>query len=490
MSAKEVKIKTKETKTIHALISVVIMAALMFTCIVAFGADPQVPLVLGCLVAGIVAAVIGYSWDEILEGMIDGITQSLEAVLILLLIGVLVGIWIASGTVPTMIYYGLTIINVQFFLPASMAICALVAFAIGSWGTVGTIGIALMGIGIALGLPAPLVAGSVISGSYLGEIISPLSDATNLTAAVVGRNVFDVVKRMIPLAAVAFVISEIMYLVVGLMSVGAGVDMGNGAAELMEGISSAFTVSPIALIPMVVMVVCIVMKVPAIVSMLIGALCGVLVALPLQGAALADLIEISYYGFVSETGLATIDTLLTAGGMGSMLYTISIVIVAMAFGGIMKSTGQMDALIRPLVSKIRSFGPMNALASVFCIISNVVLPDQYLGISVPGQMFSGEYDKRGIDRTRLSNALLGSGAVTSPLIPWNTCGIYCMSILGVSALAYAPFAFFDIVVVVVTIAAGFFVSGKVRRESEAAHAASQSTTNEVPVQAELEQLQA
>lgn len=458
----ELQKDARETKFHHALISVVVMAALMFVCIVAFGADPQVPLILGCAAAGIIAGIIGYSWDEILEGMIEGITQSLEAILILLLIGVLVGVWIASGTVPTMIYYGLQVINDKFFLAASMAICGIVAFVIGSWGTVGTIGIALMGIGMALGLPAPLVAGSVISGAYLGEIISPLSDATNLTAAVVGRSVFDVVRRALVPTLVATAIALAGYLLIGVASTSAG-DVTSGTALLLDNIAGFFNVSPITMLPMLVMVVCIALKVPAIPSMLVGALAGAIIAVFLQGIPVADLILISKDGFVSNTGYEMLDSLLTAGGMASMMNTISIVIIAMAFGGLMKSTGQMEALIRPLVSRIRSFGPLNATTSGLCIVSNLILPDQYLGISVPGQMFSDEYDKRNIDRTYLSTGLLGGGAVTSPLIPWNTCGIYCMSILGVGALAYAPYAFFDIAMVAVTIVWGFFVAHKVQQ---------------------------
>ncbi|ACV22281.1 Malate-2H(+)/Na(+)-lactate antiporter [Slackia heliotrinireducens] len=460
----------RETKFVHALISVVAMVAFMFGGIIAFDAEPQIPLIMGSLVAGIVALRIGYSWDEILEGMIDGITQSLEAILILLLIGVLVGVWIAAGTVPSMIYYGLMIINAKFFLPASMLICTIVAFAIGSWGTVGTIGIALMGIGIALGLPAPMVAGSVISGSYLGEIISPLSDATNLTAAVVGRNVFDVVKRMMVLALASFVIAEVMYLVVGFIMGGTG-GSAEGADQLMDGISNAFKVSPITLIPMVVMVACILLKVPAIPAMLAGALTGVVIGIPLQGVSVGSLIDIAQNGYVLNTGTELLDTLLSAGGLASMMNTISIIIVAMAFGGLMKSTGQMEAIIRPIVSKIHSFGPLNGVSEAFTVASNLILPDQYLGISVPGQMFSDEYDKRGYDRTLLSNSLLGGGAVSSPLIPWNTCGIYCAGLLGVSAIAYAPFSFMNLAVIGVTLVWGFLVSGKVKRESQAAQAA-------------------
>ena len=185
----------REAKLYHALITVGVMAVIMFTAIVLFDATPHIPLVLGCLAAGLVAVSLGYSWEEILEGMIEGITDSLEAILILLLIGVLVGAWIAAGTVPTMICYGLKLVSPGIFLPATMLICLLTAFAIGSWGTVGTIGLAFMGIGLALDIPAPLVAGSVISGAYMGEVISPLSDATNLAAAVAGENVFRIVKN-------------------------------------------------------------------------------------------------------------------------------------------------------------------------------------------------------------------------------------------------------------------------------------------------------
>ena len=460
----EVQKTARETKFHHALISVVVMAILMFVCIVAFGSDPQIPLVLGCTVAGIIALVIGYSWDEMLEGMIEGITQSLEAILILLLIGVLVGVWIASGTVPTMIYYGLMVINDKFFLAASVAICGVVAFVIGSWGAIGTIGIALMGIGIALGVDAPLVAGSVISGAYLGEIISPLSDATNLTAAVVGRSVFDVVKRALAPTLVATAVALAAYLAIGLASNSAG-DVTSGTGPLLENIAGTFNVSPVTLLPMLVMVVCIAVKVPAIPSMLFGVIVGALVAVFAQGVPVGDLVFIATEGFVSNTGYEMLDSLLTAGGMLSMMNTISIIIIAMAFGGLMKSTGQMEALIRPLVARLRSFGPLNATTSGMCIVSNLILPDQYLGISVPGQMFSDEYDKRAIDRTYLSTGLLGGGAVTSPLIPWNTCGIYCMSILGVGALAYAPYAFFDIAMVATTIVWGFFVAHKVKQEA-------------------------
>ena len=463
--------KEKTAKLHHALISVIAMVILIFGCVVGFGTEPHIPLVFGSLVAGIVAVVIGYSWEEILDGMIEGITQSLEAILILMLIGMLVGTWIASGTVPTMIYFGLQLINAQHFLFATALICLIVSFAIGAWGTVGTVGLAFMGIGLALGIPAPMVAGCIITGAYCGEIISPLSDATNLTAAVVGRNVFDLMKRVMGIGLVGFALAEVAYFVMGFQYAGGDpAEIAANVDPLLNSLKETFTISPIALIPMVIMVVCIVIKFPAIPAMLAGIISGILIAIPLQGAELGDLIEICCAGFESNTGMELLDTLLTAGGLSSMLHSISIIIIAMAFGGLMQHTGQMGALVRPIVEHIPGKGGMNAVTVVTCIGMNIVLPDQYLGISVPGQMYSEEYDHRGYDRLELSQALLCGGAVTSPLIPWNTCGIYCMSILGVSAMQYLPYACFDYILPVLMVIIGFvapLVKGKKKPKATA-----------------------
>jgi NhaC family Na+:H+ antiporter len=451
--------KKKKVKLIHALISIVAMAILISGAVVVLGADPQVPLVFGCLVAGLVAVWVGFSWDEILDGMLNGITQSLEAILILLLIGCLVGTWIVAGTVPTMIYFGLKIISAKYFLFATMLICSIVAFAIGSWGTIGTVGLAFMGIGLALGIPAPLVAGCIVSGAYFGEVISPLSDATNLTAAVVGGNVFNVMRKVMGLALVAFIITELIYLVSGFQYGGGDVSqLSKNITPLLDSLGATFHISVIALLPMIIMVVCILIQFPAIPSMLMGIISGMIIAALMQGVSFGAMIKACYAGYISNTGKELLDKLLTAGGMSSMMYTISIIIIAMAFGGIMQRTGQMRALIRPIVKHIHCYGGMNALTIVSCIGMNVLLPDQYLGISVPGQMYTEEYDNRGFSREDLAVGLLGGGAVSSPLIPWNTCGIYCMSILGVGAMQYASYAYYDLIMPVVVIIGGFVLS--------------------------------
>lgn len=456
MRSSDTPAKPKTTRFHHALISVISMAAIVLVTVVGFGGEPQVALVFGCTVAGIVAAVCGFSWDEILQGLVKGIVPSLEAVLILLLIGMLIGVWIAAGTVPALIYYGLLIINARFFLVAAFVICTIVSFPIGSWGAVGTVGLAFMGIGLSLGLPAPLVAGAIISGSYFGGNVSPLSDSDNLVAAIVNRSVFDVVRAVTPASLISFAIAAILYTVIGLQMGNAdSADVAAGIQPLLAGLSDTFAITPIALAPLVIMIACIALKVPAIPSMIIGIIIGMAVAVPLQGESLKALMSISFAGYESATGFEVLDSLLTAGGLSSMMNTISIIVIAMAYGGLMQGTGQMQALIAPLVTHIKRKGSLRCLTVVTCVFMNAVLPDQYLGISVPGQMYAEEFDKRGVSRDDLGTCLLAGAGATSPLIPWNTCGIYCSGLLGIGALSYLTSSFFCLLWPVVTIVMGY-----------------------------------
>lgn len=444
----------QEAKLHHALITVLFMASVMFTSLVLLHAGPKVPLVLGCLAAGLTAWHLGYTWEEILGGMIDGISGSIEAILILLLIGMLVGSWIAAGTVPALICLGLRLVSARVFLPATMLICLVVAFAIGSWGTVGTIGLAFMGIGLALKVPAPLTAGAIVSGSYMGEVISPLSDATNLASASVGESVLPVVKKMLPAAMTAGVISFVIFAAQGLRlspSVDADSLVEQNIRPLLESLHSQFRISPLCLLPAAVIIFCIILRIPAIPSMLSGALAGMLTAIFLQGKGAGDVFSCACSGYVSASGNDTVDQLLSAGGLDGMLEPVSIILLAMAFGGIMIRSRQMEALVRPVSEHLRTAGSLSAAAVITCALMNIILPDQYLAISMPGQMYAGSFDRKHLSRSQLGAVILGGGAVTSPLVPWNTCGIYCMSILSVHPLVYAPCAYFSLILPAVTV---------------------------------------
>ena len=453
--------KRKATSFHHALITVTAVILCVYFGIIHWRSEPQIPLVLACLCAGLMAFFLGYSWDEILQGMIDGIIDSLEAILILLVIGMLVGSWIASGTVPTMICYGLKIVTAGTFLPAAMITCLLISFAIGSWGTVGTIGLAFMGMGLSLGLSAPVVAGAVISGAYLGEVISPLSDATNLAAAVAGEDVFLIVRKAIVPALTAGCICVVLYAFTGLLlGKGEAQIVGSEIEPILNSLYSRFQITPATLIPLVLIIGFILMKIPAIPAMLFSALIGMIEAVFLQHMSMETVLSSAWSGYTGVSGNKMIDALLSAGGMKGMLDAVSVILFAMAFGGIMKKTGQMDALVRPLLESIHSNGILKAITVLTCVVMNTILPDQYLAISMPGQMYSDAYDQRGITRADLGTVLLGGGAVTSPLVPWNTCGIYCMTILSVSPLSYIRYAYLGLLLPFTVICMGFLPSQK------------------------------
>ena len=453
--------KAKRTvKLHHAMITVIAVVLFVFTGIVVWKSGPQVPLTFGCMAAGLMAFYLGYTWEEILDGMLQSIMNAVEAILILMLIGMLVGTWIAAGTVPTLISCGLSIVSARAFLPTAMLICTVVASAIGSWGTVGTMGLAFMGIGLPLGIPAPMIAGAVISGAYMGEVISPLSDATNLAAGVAGVDVFAIVRRIFPPALTAGAICLLLYVIAGLRFGAAGAQtVAGGIAPVQALISSHFRICLPALLPLIVIVICIVGKLPAIPSMLAGALTGMVLAVLLQGESMPRILQYAYEGYTSRTGNEMMDTLLSAGGMHRMLEPISVILLAMAFGGIMQCSGQMEALVTPLLARVRTGTGMTLLTVLTCAGMNALLSDQYLSISMPGQMYMPESDRRKIPRAALGAVLLGGGAVTSPLIPWNTCGIYCRTTLGVSTAAYMPFMFLGMVLPVVTVLRSF-LSGR------------------------------
>ena len=452
----------------HALITVFAVILLVFLGIVFFDCGPQISLVFACLFAGMMALWLGYSWDEILEGMIGGINGSLEAILILLLIGMLEGAWIAAGTVPSIICFGLEIVTVRTFLPAAMIVCCLIGLMIGSWGTIGTVGLAFMGIGLSLQFPAPLVAGAIISGAYLGEALSPLSEVPNLAAVVTGKKVSLLVKKAAVPLTVTGILSVLIYTVSGLRFGGVEAqELSAGIKPLVESLKHQFVIHPAAILPLLLVVIFVLRKMPAIPALLLGTVAGMIQAVLLQGESVHSILTVIWSGYSGSGSSGVIRDLLSAGGMQSMLETVSVVLVAMAFGGIMRKTGQMDALVHPLLLRIRTDGGLNAAAVLTCAAVNVILPDQYLGVSMPGQMYIEEYDRRGISREQLGAALIGSGAVTSPLVPWNTCGMYCMAVLSVSPVSYLRYAYIGLLLPVMMILTGFFLWQQ--EEKPAAH---------------------
>lgn len=440
----ELKKRTpRPPKLWEALISFLFLIAVMAIGIAVFHVDPHVPMIMGTAFAAVVALWMGFEWKFIENAMFDGIRQALQAILILAIIGVLVGVWLVSGVVPTMIYYGLKIITPSIFLVASLITCSITSLATGtSWGTAGTIGLALMGVATGLGIPLPMAAGAILSGAYFGDKMSPLSDTTNLAPAMAGTDVFTHIKFMLKSTIPIYIIVVILYLVLGFRFGSGNADLSN-LQLITNGLQQTFTINPLLLIPPVVVIVSIALKMPAIPGIFLGIVSGGILGALVQGNNFGELLSCAYSGYTSETGLEVLDELLTAGGLENMMYSISLTILAMTFGGIMEKTGQLEVIVERLIRLAKGTTSLVGLTLLTCLGSNATMPEQYISIVVPGRMYNASYRKRGLHPKMLSNALEGSGTVTSALVPWNTCGVYMSGVLGVSTLAYAPWTFFN-----------------------------------------------
>lgn len=454
--AEKVKEK-KEVKFRHGMLAFGLLALVMFGFVVGLGTEPQIPMLVGCVIAGLIAAYLGFDWEEILDAMQKGINDSMEACLILICIGIMVAVWILSGTVPTMIYYGLLVVTPQLFLPICFVATLVIGIVVGSWGAAGTIGLAFIGIAAALDIPLGMAAGAIIAAAYVSEIVSPLVDGPNLAAAIADVDVFALCKRFLPLVIVVCLVCTGMYAVIG-FGLDVSGDVEASTSSILYGLQGAYHIGPLTLIPLVVMVVCVALQVPAIPSFLVGILLGAVEAVFYQGIDPSRLIEAMVSGAHSNTGSPTIDALLSAGGINEMLETISIILLVMAYAGIMQHCGLMASLVDPIVNRLKSFASL-AGATVFSgALFNVLLPDQYPAISMSTLVYRDEFNRRGIDRAAWGNIVNSSAGITSVLVPWNTCSIYMVTILGVSCLDYMGYAFFcylyPIVVLVVAILFG------------------------------------
>jgi NhaC family Na+:H+ antiporter len=462
----------------EAVISLLSLVIGISVSIVIYGLDPHIPMLLGVFVASLVGLKCGFSWENIQNGMVRGITNALPATIILIIVGILIGIWILGGVVPTLIYYGLTILSPAIFLPATLIICALSSLATGSsWGTTGTIGVALMGVGAGLGFPLPLVAGAVLSGAYFGDKMSPLSDTTNMAPALAGTDLFTHIKHMSYTTSVAFALTFIIDLVIGLQ-------YGSGDGDLaridtmLALLDENFTINIVMLLPPVVVMVVSYRKMPAIPGITMGVFTGVILAIGLQGADFSNLVNAAFGGFEAASGNEDFDSLLSRGGMNSMMYTISLVIVAMMFGGVMERTNQLKTIADQVLKLAKSTGSLIASTVLTCIGANMILCDQYMAIVMGARTYAQAYRERGLAPENLSRAVEDSGTVTANLIPWNSGGAYQAATLGVATIAYAPFAFFCWLSPIVTLVYGYMGWTITPLAPEAAEDATETATDE------------
>ncbi|NLB23480.1 MAG: Na+/H+ antiporter NhaC [Clostridium sp.] len=445
----------KSAKLWQALLVFGLLIGIMAVAIIIYETDPHIPMFLGVVIVSVAALLMGYKWAEIEKFMMEGITQALQSIIILTIIGILIGVWIVAGVVPSMISYGLGIISPAIFLPTALIISSITSLATGtSWGTAGTMGIALMGIAAGLGIPAPITAGAVISGAYFGDKMSPLSDTTNLAPAMAGTDVFTHVKFMALPTISTYAISLVFFFVSGRQYASGTTDL-IAIKEIQAGIASAFTVSPLLLLPPIIVIVAIALKVPAIPGIVLGIISAALLGPIFQGASLGDLMSAGMSGYVSETGIVAIDKLLSSGGLENMMYSVSLTIIAMMFGGIAEKTGMLNVLLSVILKRVKSAVGLVSATIAAALFSNVTMPEQYISIVIPGRMFRQAYTDKNLHPKTLSNALESSGTVLSALIPWNTCGVFMATALGVSTFEYAPYAIFNYMMPVMVILLAF-----------------------------------
>lgn len=429
----------------EAIVPIVGMMVIIITGILKFGLEPHIPIVLACVLAAIMAVRVGHSWNSILTGMIDSIHRALEALLIVMIVGMLIGTWISSGTVPAMVYYGLKLISPKIFLPTGAILCAIVSIATGSsWTSSGTVGIALMSIATGLGINPALAAGMVISGAYFGDKLSPLSDSTNVAAAAAETPLYSHVRAMMYTTIPSFIIALIIYTIIGL-KVGGGSFDASRVDLIRSTILDNFNINLWLLLPPLFVIFAAIKKVPGIPSLLAAAALGGVLGMLFQGRSLGEVLMNLHYGFELETGVAIVDKLLNRGGLDSMLWTISLIIFALSFGGILEKAGFTEVILSRLIKKVKSIGGLVTLTIITGIVCDFVLTDQYLAILVPGRMYYKAYDDMNLSRSFLSRTLEDGGTLWSPMCPWNGCGAYQAATLGVSTFAYMPFAFMNLI---------------------------------------------
>ncbi len=445
----------------EALIPVIALIAMLAFNVFVFGDDAlsgsnQFVLLLG----GTVAALIGFknkvSYKLMMEEVAENIKSTASAILILLMVGALAGTWLISGVIPSMIYYGLQILNPTIFLAACLIICAVISVATGSsWTTAATVGIALIGISEALGISLGMTAGAVLSGAYFGDKMSPMSDTTNLAPAMAGTDLFTHIRYMAYTTIPTFVVTLIVFIILGFTQSTTG---NASTTEMLIDIDKAFNISPILFVVPILVVVLIIKKTPPLIALLAGTILGGIFALIFQPQIVAQVAGVEKLDFKSaykgvmqaitvKTSVATenevLKDLFTAGGMVKMLNTIWLILCAMVFGGIMDAIGALAKISNFMLNLFDSVFGLFASTVATCIGLNVTASDQYLALVVPGKMYAKAYKDKGLSPENLSRTLEDSGTVTSVLVPWNTCGAYHSGVLGVPVVDYAFYAVFN-----------------------------------------------
>jgi Na+:H+ antiporter, NhaC family len=455
----------RDPSLVDAVVRLVTLAVLIAGSLALFGLDAldgpiQVALLLCAMVAALIALKNGHTWEEVQRAGQGAMSSITSAIFILLAVGALIGVWNLSGTIPTLVYYGIQILSPAWYYAATALICGVIAMSIGSsWTTAGTIGVGLVGVAVMLGVSPAITAGAVISGAYLGDKLSPLSETTVLTAQMVEVDVHEHIKRQAWTSVPAFLIALVVFLVIGLVRGPEVHDLVATTVELTK-LNGIYRITPLNLLPLLFLAVLSIRKVPPSLALVFAALFAGVLGAFLQPEVMRDFVGGSDYnplvgsikgiwramanGFTIDSGIGEIDQLLSRGGMDSMLLTLWLIVGAVTFGALLEEFGLIARLVDPLIRSATSTGRLYVTVFACGFGLNVVAGDQYIALVLPSRVFRAEFAKRGLAATNLSRLAADSGTVTSPLVPWNSCGAFMGAVLGVSTLLYLPYCVFNI----------------------------------------------
>lgn len=402
---------------------------------------------------------LGYSFQELMDGMADSIQKGAFGLWFFVAIGGIIASWMMAGTVPAIIYYGLNIIHPAVFLPAGLILCSITAFCTGtSWGTVGTVGIALVGIGQGMGIPLPITAAMIVSGAAFGDKMSPVSDTPNLTSMACGADLYDSIRAMITTITPAYIISFLLFCAVG-WQYGSG-DMNYAIIEETRSVlAQHFNLNPVVLLPVIVLLVLSVKRFPSLPSMAIAIVTGFAVAISFQGASLGACLESLHSGFVIQTGSSYVDPILNRGGLQQMMETFSIAFLAISMGGLLDRCGYLTVIVTSLLKRVVTVGSLTLVVIVSSVLATAALSEAYLSFILNGTVYQKEFDKRGLNRAMLARQITEGGLMPAPLMPWTTFGAFCMASLGVSGLDFAPYAFLNYISPIVSIVMAYLGLG-------------------------------
>ncbi|ELZ49233.1 Na+/H+ antiporter NhaC [Halorubrum coriense DSM 10284] len=424
-----------------ALVPVLAVVAFLGIGSAVLGLDPHPPLLWSIAFVGAFGLWLGYDWDELFDGIANGLVMGLQAILIIFTIYGLIATWVSAGTIPSMMYYGLEILSPTTFLPAAAVLAAIVAFAIGSsWTTVGTLGVAFVGIGTGLGVPAPMTVGAVLSGAYAGDKQSPLSDTTNLAAGVTNTDLYAHIRRMRTGTAIAFGLAVLGFAALGLRTSG---DIPAGEiAAIQGGLTETYAITVVAFVPLVVTFGLALRGYAALPTLVAGVFAGAFTTILLQGAGFVAAWETFMYGTAPESASATVNELLATGGLTGSAWTITVVVAALSLGGILERTGVLAVIAHAFTSSVRSPGALVAGTGISAVFINALTAQQYMSIVLPGVTLRNTYDEFGLDTDQLSRAVEAAGTPTGALMPWHAGAVFMSTATGVPTIEYAPYYLF------------------------------------------------